>query len=1017
MTATNFDSSSSLSNPDFDFEVARIVIEKGYATKEQVQDCMKEQHTLLQQGQSMQLGQILIRKKYLTVAQFLQMVPKNQPQPEVVECTECHAKFNVSSKASGTKFRCKHCKSVLVVPEKSQATVQATVSPAPKNFQLSQEETQIQPSSQKSSQKGSTASISEETRIQSSRGSNSLGKSASRLSSGALMSTNGGERRFGKYEILEEIARGGMGIVYKAKQIDFNRVVALKVMKQGEFSSEEQIARFRREAQAAARLNHPNIIPIHEIGEVEGNHYFTMDYIEGTPLNESIKGKPLSIKKIIQILKEIAEGLEEAHRNQIVHRDLKPANILLDEQGHPKITDFGLAKVLDDQAHLTQSNAVVGTPYYMSPEQTRGESDKIDARTDVYALGVLAYHLLTKRLPFTGNSTMEIYHKINNTEPRPPSEINNKIDPILSAILRKAMSKDIEARYDSAQAFAEDLARYEAKEKVLAYQKSSKKTLLFLVFGLLFGAISFALFWKFSLQEPVSEIKSISNEDREKQIQEEQKRLAEELRRKEQEQATSLLQEKQKIEEEYISRFREGEQFLARADYHNALPCFQRCNQLFPERFEPYFQIGMSHYRLDQDREAVEAFQKAIELNARFSETHYWLGYTLYRQNHFDEALESFKKAIQYNPEDMRYYQARATMYRKKESWALAISDYKTILKLNPEDTTANFELGAIYTFRKRDYDLAIQYYTKCIEIKPDMIIARYNRGVCQVLKKNFEAAFVDFNDSYEIDPDKVHQLVERSLSREQNSSEFGYSSAEVDKLVEQLFSSLDLSKPDPLHFLYMGIYYFYRNDFKKGAQVLSLSIQMNPQDEKPLVFRGLCYGKLKDFEKAIRDFNAVLKKKPKDLYTRIYLGQAYLDMGQYSKALGEYERVLNADRKNVRALHKIGFIHLINNEYEEALEQFDTCLLYNNKYPYAYSLKAYLMMKTEKLNEAVSLIDEALKIDFYNAYHWGILGEIELAQGHKEKAKEAFEKALSFGPTDHYFSRDYYEKLLATLK
>ncbi|MEK7485192.1 MAG: protein kinase, partial [Planctomycetota bacterium] len=538
MASNTSQPSSSLSNPDFDFELARLVIENGYATKEQIQESMKEQHSLLQQGQEMQLGQILIRKKYLTVAQFLQLLPKNSESSEVLQCSQCEAKFNVSGKKTGTKIRCKRCQTVLVVPEKAQATVQATLSPAPEIF-LSQEQTQIQNIKPKS--KTIPRSVEDETRIQS---KNSPAKAL--LSSSKIPTAIGGERRFGKYEILGEIARGGMGIVYKARQIDFNRVVALKVLKQGEFSTEEQVARFKREAQSAARLNHPNIIPIHEIGEVDGNHYFTMEYIDGPSLDEWLKDKSLSQKKIIKVLKQIASGLEAAHAQQIIHRDLKPANILIDDQGIPKITDFGLAKMLDDQNHLTQSNAVVGTPYYMSPEQTRGESKQIGACSDVYALGVLAYHLLTKKLPFAGNSTMEIYHKINTVAPKPPNEVTPKIDKILSAIILKAMAKEIKDRYPSTKAFAEDLERYEAKEKVSAYQESTSKKWIFLLSMVLCLGIGFGSWYGILLMSrpPTPKIKlELSEAEKAKQLEDENKRVALEMERNEREKEEKQKQE------------------------------------------------------------------------------------------------------------------------------------------------------------------------------------------------------------------------------------------------------------------------------------------------------------------------------------------------------------------------------------------------------------------------------------------------------------------------------------------
>ncbi|MCW8137351.1 MAG: protein kinase, partial [Planctomycetota bacterium] len=268
------------------------------------------------------------------------------------------------------------------------------------------------------------------------------------------------ETVFGPYDIIGEIARGGMGIVYRARQRSLKRIVALKVMKEGENASEKQIRRFKRETEAAAKLQHPNIVAVHEVGCHEGFHYFTMDLIEGEALDAIVKrGEKMPVERVLQLVKEVAQAIHYAHGKGIIHRDLKPANILLDTDGHPKVTDFGLAKNIDHKSMLTRTGAVVGTPFYMPPEQARGDVD-IDQKADVYALGVILYELLTLKLPFHGETTMEVYHKILEEEPLPPRRHDSRLNADVNTIVLKAMEKDLARRYQNALELAEDIERY-----------------------------------------------------------------------------------------------------------------------------------------------------------------------------------------------------------------------------------------------------------------------------------------------------------------------------------------------------------------------------------------------------------------------------------------------------------------------------------------------------------------------------------------------------------------------------
>lgn len=275
-------------------------------------------------------------------------------------------------------------------------------------------------------------------------------------------------RSFGNYTILEEVSRGAMGVVYKARQHHLDRVVALKVLLAGEMATEAQVVRFRREAQAAARLRHPAIVPIHEVGVHEGRHFYTMDFIKGRDLSDLIRSGEVTTRRALDIAAQVADALDYAHGRGVVHRDIKPSNIMIDAEDRVHIMDFGLAKQLDSDTKFTRTGTTIGTPAYMPPEQASGESARVDHRADIYSLGAVLYEMLTSRPPFSGDTMMNTLMKVLNDEPVPPKRLNPRIHRDIQTIVLKAMEKSVERRYPSMRAFADDIRRFIAGESISA---------------------------------------------------------------------------------------------------------------------------------------------------------------------------------------------------------------------------------------------------------------------------------------------------------------------------------------------------------------------------------------------------------------------------------------------------------------------------------------------------------------------------------------------------------------------
>jgi TolB-like protein/tRNA A-37 threonylcarbamoyl transferase component Bud32/Flp pilus assembly protein TadD len=271
----------------------------------------------------------------------------------------------------------------------------------------------------------------------------------------------------GDYELLEEVGRGGQGVVFRARQKSLNRTVALKVIRLGQWASKAHLKRFRLEAEAAARLEHPGIVPIHEVGERDGSCCFSMKFVEGGQLDEVVRRTPMSIRQAVELITKVARTVHYAHEHGILHRDIKPGNILLDAKGEPHLTDFGLARLVESESSVTQTLDVLGTPSYMAPEQAVGNA-AISSVTDVYGLGAVLYQLLTRQPPFAGGATYETIKLLLDTEPKPPRLLNPKIDRDLSTICLKCLEKDPKRRYPSALALAEDLERWIKHEPIQA---------------------------------------------------------------------------------------------------------------------------------------------------------------------------------------------------------------------------------------------------------------------------------------------------------------------------------------------------------------------------------------------------------------------------------------------------------------------------------------------------------------------------------------------------------------------
>ncbi|MCO5168324.1 MAG: SUMF1/EgtB/PvdO family nonheme iron enzyme [Planctomycetes bacterium] len=454
---------------DLDEVFCRYALEHGFVTKDELEGCRAIQQEEARAGRRYYLGQVLIRQRVLTCEEFLEI--ENALDQKLYECATCKTRYARKDVAQGP-VRCKGCGQEVGVDGRGRLSMaEILASRDPRDLTISLVSGAGAPARAPAPTHGADPLATRTSdrrrshpRTSDRRAEQRPGPSQrrQRLNRKALEVDPSDLEGLERYEILEELGRGGMGVVFKARQIDIDRHCALKVIKAGPHVPEVQINRFVQEGKSAARLGHPNIVTVYDCGRFRDTFFVAMELIPGRALSSLLQEKErLPIDQALSILLDILAAVQYAHEHGVIHRDLKPGNILVeDDRGRARLIDFGLAKDHEQSLGLTQEGQILGSPFYLSPEQTRGKSKDVDARSDIFALGVILYEMLTGQRPFTGRAAAEVYGKILHSRPVPPTALAPEVDQELQAIVLKALEKDPAQRYPSAEAFAQAIEHH-----------------------------------------------------------------------------------------------------------------------------------------------------------------------------------------------------------------------------------------------------------------------------------------------------------------------------------------------------------------------------------------------------------------------------------------------------------------------------------------------------------------------------------------------------------------------------
>ncbi len=501
---------------------------------------------------------------------------------------------------------------------------------------------------------------------------------------------------FGDYELLEEIGRGGQGVVYRARQKSLNRIVALKVIGLAHWATEAHVKRLRMEAEAAAHLDDPRIVPIYEIGERDGACYFSMKLIEGGQLDKVVGSELMPGRKAAELIAKLARTLDYAHQHGVLHRDVKPGNILIDVKGEPHLTDFGLARLVETESTVTRTLEVLGTPSYMAPEQAVGNNTQLTGATDVYGLGAVLYQLLTGHPPFAGGTTYETVRLVLETQPRQPRLWNPKVNRDLETICLKCLEKEPSKRYASAQALAEDLERFLRNEPIRSRRSSQlervrrwckRKPLVASLIAAAYPGRCGCHGWRAVGIAPCpggTGARAARQSFRARKS------------------APGSRTDEQSCRVRGLSAWSR----VSTAGWHldGAIRLFQEAVKLDPSfaLAWAYLSIAQSEgYWLGTDASparlaaAKDALDHALALGPDLPETHLALGYyRYYGPRDYTGALAEFRQAEQGLPNDFDVILAIATLQRRLGHWEEAIAELRRAIELDPRNVHAYFNLA-----------------------------------------------------------------------------------------------------------------------------------------------------------------------------------------------------------------------------------------------------------------------------------------------------------------------------------
>ena len=795
----------------------------------------------------------------------------------------------------------------------------------------------------------------------------------------------------GDFRILSIIGTGGMGAVFLAHQISLDRDVALKVISDISGARKKSIERFGREAKVLAKISHPNIVPIYEVGQEGPYSYFAMEYVKGISLNkviDAVRKASVSQKasgvmskcmaeggicvdeqaevggngaeidtdyivNISRIIISIATALDYAHKQGVLHRDVKPSNILIKPDGTAKLVDFGLART-ESQQTITMTGEFFGTPSYVSPEQIR-KPETVDCRSDVYSLAATYYECLTLRPPFEGNTVNETLTRVISREAVPPKKYCPRLSTDFNTVLLHALEKLPEDRYQTAAGFAADITNLLEFKSIAAkrpsittraYKTLRRNPLKVVTVGICILVIVLGCFLFCNYK---------------------QKRNKEVAR---------------KLEAIAAGYFVSG-------DYAEALRYYKKAIAQYPFNAATYSEIGTCYQQLKQYPKAIEAYKQAVVIEPDYTVAIGALAGIYYSQGRYDDALEMYEKVIKIkpNPQTYRMIGLLLDITGRCEE---AVEAFRNAIKTNPKDAIAYNDLGTVYFKLNRAKD-ALKAVEKAIEIDPNYALAYNDLGFFYFNSGKNEKSLELFDKATKLDPQCYQAYCNLGLA---HNALGNYSEAVV-----AYKRAIELSPKDAIIFNNLGFALERSGHPKEAEDVYKKAIKIDPNCFEAYNNLGLIYSDSNNYREAIQLLNKATEIRPNNAVAICNLGIAYKGSGDYVQSIKCYEDAIEKDPNYAAAYSELGDIKDELGYYEEAIEADKKSLdLEPNNKP-GWLILGLGYRKLHQYHNAIGAYEQIIRLDPNNAeaYYW--IGDAYYNLKEPNKTLDAYQKAITINP------------------